>query len=185
MWKLMVVAAALSLGTASTAALAQQEKKAQTAQQGQKATDAKSFVKQAMVSNQFEIESSKLALEKATDPQLQQFAKQMIDEHQAVGKKLKETLQKAKVEAPDKQALDQKHEGMIEKLEKAKGPEFNRSYRQMQVQAHESAVNLFQSYAEGGDNKQLQQFAAATLPNLKKHLQQIESIEPQTAARKG
>src|SRR5690606_5219701 len=33
MWKLMVVAAALSLGTASTAALAQQEKKAQTAQQ--------------------------------------------------------------------------------------------------------------------------------------------------------
>ena len=40
----------------------------------------------------------------------------------------------------------------------------------MQVDAHKSAVSLFQRYAKGGDNAKLKDWAQKTLPTLQHHL---------------
>jgi putative membrane protein len=39
----------------------------------------------------------------------------------------------------------------------------------MQMEAHQQAISLFEGYAQGGDNPQLKQWAAKTLPALKMH----------------
>jgi putative membrane protein len=89
-----------------------------------------SFVEKAAMSDQFEIESSKLALQKATDPQIKQFAQQMIDEHSKSSDKLKATLQSAgaNMSPPAGPALDAKHQALMDKLQKASGKEFERLY---------------------------------------------------------
>ena len=46
----------------------------------------------------------------------------------------------------------------------------------MQVDAHKSAVSLFQRYAKGGDNTKLKDWAQKTLPTLQHHLEMADML---------
>lgn len=133
---------------------------------------AAQFVTQAANSNMFEIQSSQLALNKTKDNRIQDFAQQMIKDHTAAGDKLKAAAQDQTVPT----ALDQEHAQMLQKLEQVSGNDFNRSYVQMQLDGHQKAVALFESYGQNGDNAQLKQFAEQTAPTLRQHLQHITDI---------
>ena len=67
--------------------------------------DAKSFVATAGVSNLFEIQSSRLALLKASKPAVKQFAQMMVDEHTRVADALTVAAQTANETVPP-QRLD-------------------------------------------------------------------------------
>ena len=140
------------------------------------------FVQKAAMSDQFEIESSKLALQKATDPQIKQFAQQMIDEHSKSSDKLKATLQSAgaNMSPPAGLALDAKHQALMDKLQKASGKEFERLYVQIQRDGHKEAVDLFSKYSKDGKEASLKGFAQETLPVIEKHLQHAQSLKVTT-----
>ncbi|TGV69003.1 DUF4142 domain-containing protein, partial [Mesorhizobium sp. M00.F.Ca.ET.158.01.1.1] len=72
-------------------------------------------------------------------------------------------------------ATDAKHKSDIDALQSAKDP-VDKSYVQMQRDAHADAVKLFDGYAKDGDNAQLKTFAQQTLPTLKMHQDMIEKI---------
>ena len=59
--------------------------------------------------------------------------------------------------------------------------DFDSLYTEMQVQAHEQAVDLFSSYAEQDDREPLREFAATTLPVLEEHLEQARELQQQIA----
>src|SRR5262249_50183781 len=61
------------------------------------------FVQQAAAANQFEIESSKLALQKAQNEKLKQYAQRMIDDHSKIADEMKQTLQQANLPEPPAQ----------------------------------------------------------------------------------
>lgn len=130
------------------------------------------FVAQAASSNTFEILSSQMAEEKATDPALKEFAAQMIADHEKAGADLKAAA--GDIPVPTEPAP--KHADMIGLLENAEGAEFDDLYKNMQVGAHTEAVSLFKTFAEGGDNPELKAFATATLPTLEEHKAHIEQI---------
>jgi putative membrane protein len=67
---------------------------------------------------------------------------------------------------------------MIEVLNKVKPEIFDKVYAKQQVKAHKRAEELFDDYAEGGNNAALKQFAANTLPTIKLHLEQAEKLVP-------
>ena len=46
-----------------------------------------------------------------------------------------------------------------------------------QQQTHQEAVDLFQKYAQSGDNADLKEWAAKTLPHLKEHLAMAEKLK--------
>ncbi|PYE43078.1 putative membrane protein [Rhizobium sp. PP-F2F-G20b] len=127
--------------------------------------DKASFVKQVTSSNQFEIESSKLAEEKARDADVKEFARQMIADHTKAGEGLK-TAAKLDNAAP---SLSPKHAAMIETLKGASEQDFQPLYIEMQTVAHMEAVTLFATYAKGGDDAAVKTFAAETLPKLEMH----------------
>jgi Predicted outer membrane protein len=135
-------------------------------------TAAAQFVTQAANSNMFEIQSSQLALNKTKDNRIQDFAQQMIKDHTEAGEKLKAAAQDQTVPT----ALDQEHAQMLQKLQQVSGNDFDRSYVQMQLDGHQKAVALFESYGQNGDNAQLKQFAEQTTPTLRQHLQHITDI---------
>ena len=137
------------------------------------------FVQKAAMSDQFEIESSKLALQKATDPQIKQFAQQMIDEHSKSSDKLKMTLQSAgaNISPPAGLTLDAKHKALMDKLQAASGKDFDRLYIQIQRDGHEEALALFRKYSKDGEEASLKTFAQETLPVIEKHYQHIQALK--------
>jgi putative membrane protein len=66
---------------------------------------------------------------------------------------------------------------MLDELKGKSGKDFDQSYDQIQVKAHEDAVALFEAYAREGDNADLKKWAAATLPHLNQHLKMAQKLK--------
>jgi putative membrane protein len=140
-------------------------------------TAASDFVQAAAVSDMFEIQSSKLALEKSKNAHIKAFARRMIKDHTASTNKLKSTLKTAKIDAAPPSALDDQHQQMLTQLQGLSEPDFDRTYAQMQLKGHQDAVQLLTDYSEHGDNAALKRFAKSILPTVKDHLMHAEKID--------
>jgi putative membrane protein len=93
----------------------------------------------------------------------------MVKDHQKTTARTEELVDSGKVQAKLPTALDSDHQKMLDELKAKTGKEFDQSYDQIQVKAHQDAVALFEAYAKDGDNPDLKKWAA-TLPHLKQHL---------------
>lgn len=133
------------------------------------------FIKQAAISGMFEIESSKLALEKKV-PADRHFAEHMIRDHKKMAAQLEDLVRADHIKAELPTALDDEHNKMLDKLRSENGESFDKDYDQMQQQGHEQAVSLFQAYAQNGDNPALKRWAAKTLPTLQQHLAMAQKL---------
>jgi putative membrane protein len=134
--------------------------------------DKASFVKVVTSSNAFEIESSKLAEMKAKDADVKDFAKQMIADHMMAADELKAAAKLG--DMPPK--LSPKHAVMLETLKGASDQDFQPLYIEMQTTAHMEAVTLFATYAKGGDDTAVKEFAAKTLPKLEMHKMHVMKL---------
>ena len=137
-------------------------------------TSTQDFVTKVGISDMFEIQSSKLAEQKG-NAAIKSFAQRMVKDHTKTSTELKGMVGKAKAKLPT--SLDSDHQAKIAKLQKLSGDDFNSAYAGMQVEAHQEAVKLFESYSSGGDNGQLKAWAAKTLPALKEHLEHAKKLK--------
>ncbi len=165
----LIVSVALSMPAAGFAAMPQSADKGAAAMNMDKA----SFLKVVESSNAFEIESSKMAEQKAKDADVKAFAKQMIADHTKAGKALAEA---AKISPDAAPKLSPKHAAMLKTLEGASEAEFQPLYLDMQATAHMEAVSLFATYAKGGDDAAVKEFAEKTLPVLEMHKMHVTKI---------
>lgn len=133
------------------------------------------FVKNAAISGMFEIESSRLALEKKAKGD-RHFADKMIRDHKKIDAQLKHLVGSGRVKAELPKALDSQHQEMLDQLRKESGGQFDKDYDKMQLDGHKQAVTMFQSYAKSGDNPALKRWAAKTLPHLQEHLTMAEKL---------
>ena len=134
------------------------------------------FVKEAAMSDMFEIESSKLALQRGNEA-TKAFAQQMIDAHQKTTAELKAMLDSGNVKGPASTALSDEQKESLDELSAMNGDDFNDAYQDDQEEAHEDAVDLFKRYAQEGDNAELKAWAAKTLPDLQHHLKMAQDLD--------
>jgi len=137
------------------------------------AEKAQTFVDKAAAGGLFEVQSSELALDMSKSPEVQSFAKMMIEDHGKANAALKALATKEGLKVPA--TLDQKHAAKIKTLKNA-GSQFDPPYVKAQLEGHQDTIKLFEGYAKDGDNTALQAFANETLPTLKTHLEKIEAI---------
>ncbi len=135
------------------------------------------FVQKAAISDMFEIQSSQLALQKKADADTKPFAQKMMKDHKKTSSELKAMLKKGKIDAQIPTQLDAEHQAKLDQLKGMSGPEFDKAYDMAQQEGHQKAVALFEAYAQGGDNPQLKQWAAKTLPHLKQHMSMAEKLK--------
>jgi putative membrane protein len=138
---------------------------------------AQDFVNKVAISDMFEIQSSQLALSKQPDKDTKPFAQKMVTDHQNTSKELKSLVDGGKVKATLASALDAEHQKMLDDLKTKNGKDFDQSYDQLQVKAHQDAVALFEAYAKAADDAQLKTWAAKTLPRLKQHLTMAQKLK--------
>jgi putative membrane protein len=149
------------------------------------------FVETSMESGMLEVELGKLAQQKATSPEVKQFADMMIRDHTKAGEELKQVAQQHSLQ-PQAQ-LEDNHRDMIQRLSGLRGAEFDREYMDAMVDSHQDVVDHLQSRADVdrvGDNKGsvtpepsdnavesgLNQWAAKTLPTARHHLDEARRI---------
>lgn len=132
------------------------------------------FLGKAAVGNTFEIEESKLALERASDPKLKQFAQQMIDDHQNALQQLQEAAgdNKGKVEM----TLDQPHQAKVDNLKTFNGRDFDKIYVADQIASHNETVALLSDYDANGRNDDLGDWVDDALPVVKNHKMMIDAM---------
>jgi putative membrane protein len=133
------------------------------------------FQSWGLLSYMFEVESSKLALEKKVAAD-QAFAQRMVHDHTQITEQLKHLVHSDKVKAQPPAELDDQHKQMLEKLRGESGADFSKDYNEMQLNGHKEAVVLFEAYAKSGDNPALKSWAAKTLPHLQEHLAMAEQL---------
>lgn len=142
-----------------------------TDQQGQ--MDAQTFVNMAASGGLYEVESSRLALEKTTDPEEKKFAQQMIDDHSKANDELKQIAQSKNLTVPSE--MNEKHRTLLGALQKAQGTTLTNTYHQQQLGAHEETIALFERASQQLGDSELKSFAQKTLPKLQEHLKMLQS----------
>jgi putative membrane protein len=134
------------------------------------------FVKTVAISDMFEIESSKLAQQKATAPPVKSFASQMQKDHAKTSSELKGLVSGGKVKVQLPTGMDDSHKSKLEKLKGLSGADFDKQYVSDQQSAHKDAVDLFERYAKGGDNADLKAWAGKTVSALKHHKEMADKL---------
>ena len=101
------------------------------------------FVKEAAISDLFEVQSGKLAETKGNKAE-KTFAAHMVSDHTKTGNELVGLVGSGKVTEKIPTALDNAHQSDLDKLSAAKGEDFSSKFDAMQVTAHKDAVSLFE-----------------------------------------
>jgi putative membrane protein len=141
------------------------------------APSTEQFVEKVAASDLFEIEAGNLAAKQAENGDVKDFGQRMVDDHTKTSDQLKALVKDNDIKAELPTAVDDKHQAKLGKLKDLSGAAFDKAYMAGQVKAHEKAMNAFQDYASDGDNAELKQWAASTLPTLKDHLKQAKSLD--------
>ncbi|HVS10117.1 MAG TPA: DUF4142 domain-containing protein [Planctomycetota bacterium] len=135
--------------------------------------EAREFVRKAGIGGLFEVQSSQLAVERATSPALQDTAKMLIRDHQQANDQLRAIAMAKGISVPT--TLDSEHQRMMDDLRNLQGEAFDKEFHRMQVDAHEKAIDLFEDAGENLKEPELKDFAQKTLPTLKAHLDELNA----------
>ena len=84
--------------------------------------DDRQFTRDAAIAGLSNVELGKLAAEKASSEDIRQFGKQLLDDQTKTNDRLKQVANQQNIAIPD--ALDSKHQSVIDKIAKLSGPEF-------------------------------------------------------------
>jgi len=135
------------------------------------------FARLAATGGKAEMELSRIALQKATDPSVKEFARMMVEDHGKANEKLAELGKAADIPLPA--GLDPDHQAVRGKLEKLSGRDFDAAYILAQIEDHQKTVLLLQWEIGSGQDEPLQKFAAETLLTVLGHLRQTQFVASQ------
>ena len=78
---------------------------------------------------------------------------------------------------PPPPALLPQHQALLDQLRSAgSGPSFDMAFRDIQINAHQQALQLHQNYAASGDVPALRATAGQIVPVVQMHLSQLQGL---------
>ncbi|SDS82793.1 Predicted outer membrane protein [Halopseudomonas xinjiangensis] len=135
------------------------------------------FIDAASAKGIGEIEAARLALKKGQSEGVKQFAQQMIEEHTAINRDLRQIARNKGYEMADEADMLSKTEELLLNLRESTA--FDDAYLKHQVASHEHSLSLFRRAAEF-DDFDVSNFAMKTRPKLEHHLKMAKDIQKDT-----
>ena len=161
----------LSLGLLSTVAFAG-------------TADSKMFVKNAARDGMAEVALANLALQMASNPDIQSFAKHMIEDHTMANDRLAELATAGKVSLYKDVTPKQKStKNRLAKLND-RNRSFDRAYLKEAIADHQKAIKAYEKQSKYGTDADIKAFAAETLPKLKMHLDMAAALQTKIGEKK-
>lgn len=140
----------------------------------QAAEQTNAFAIAAANSDTLEIETSKIAQTKARNADVKAFAAMMVREHTSTSAELKTWAATSGVTLPA--AADDGAKLLIDNIRNADATGFDDKYLDTVIDAHEAAISRFETYSRDGQDSALRAWATSTLPKLRAHLEQANTI---------
>lgn len=138
-------------------------------------TADQTYVMNAAASDMFEIESSKVALEKATMPSVKTFAQMMVDEHGKSSAELRAAASNAGIALPP--ALPAEMQAKVDALRGLSGAAFDRQYLTDQRAGHQDTLAKVNSYIATAQAGPLKDHASKMTGVVQNHLNALEKIK--------
>jgi len=132
------------------------------------------WMQQTMLVGSVAMKSSELAIQKADDDDVKQFAKFEADEQKGVAEVLRSMMDGAATTQPQ---VDQKHAAMMEKLGQAKGKAFDRAYVQGQTEGHQELLQIQETFIKSGStNREAMNVAKLAASRIREHIEVLQDI---------
>ena len=139
-------------------------------------TDASGFANAVAAADLYEVESARLAADKASNADVKSLAQHIRTDHEKSTSELKSAAGTANISVAPK--LDAEKQGLLDELKAAaRGADFDKLYVEQQKTAHQKALDLLQGYSSGGDKESLKAFATKASGVVKGHLDHANSIK--------
>ncbi|QJW83900.1 DUF4142 domain-containing protein [Ramlibacter terrae] len=133
------------------------------------------FATTAAGNGMYEVEVSRMAAGKATNPRVKDFANMLVQHHTMANNELLGIMRGKGITPPA--SLPPDKQAKIAQLSRLSGAEFDREYMRITgVQDHQTDITLFDSASRTLQDPALKGFAAKTLPVLRQHLQSAQGI---------
>ena len=134
-----------------------------------------SFLKDAREAGLYEVQGSKVALQKGSDAQVKTFAQQMIDDHTKADQELEALASQKGVKLPTTPSMAM--QAKLKTLEHWSQSGFDEHYADgVGVSAHKDTVKLFTKASTDAKDADVKAFAAKTLPTLQHHLDMAQQL---------
>lgn len=133
------------------------------------------YVQNAAASDLFEIETSRLALDKATIPAVRTFAQMMIDEHGKSSQELKAAASSAGIAVPA--ALPADKQAKVDAMRGQSGAALDRQYLAEQRAAHQETLAKVNAYLASAPPGPLKDHASKLTGVVQQHLNALEKIK--------
>jgi putative membrane protein len=141
--------------------------------------DTGAFVSNLVQGNMYELDAAKIAEQKAKNADVKAFAKMMVTDHTKLGDEAKPVIAKSGETAPTD--LDQRRKGFLDNLKAAPAADFDKTYMDQQVAAHDETLTLLQGYAKNGSNADLKALADKATPVVQKHDDAAKKLQAKLA----
>ncbi|MBV4484056.1 DUF4142 domain-containing protein [Pseudomonas sp. SWRI153] len=132
------------------------------------------FIEEAAQQSLFQNNSARIALEKSALPEVRDFAKQMIADHERFDKQLRQLAQSQRMAVPGEPSTASKARQL--RLE-SRDESFDRIYIDSQAETLEQRLMLFKKEAMSSQNPQLKAFAQSDLPGIEKQAKKARDLQ--------
>ena len=155
---------ALVTGAASPAAAAGEKSPARD----------RSFLTEAARDGRAEVELGRIAAQRASNPEVKQFAERMVKDHEAANQQLVAAAREPK--KTKEPPADEEAQAKMRELQGLSGAKFDQAYMRTMVEDHVKAVDLFQREAKDGKEAEVRKLAETILPTLQEHLKMARQV---------
>jgi len=131
--------------------------------------------------NQIDINHAKLALKKTSNPQVKEFANQMISDHTSLQKSVNDLAKKLSVTTEDSttsKQLKQQATDETKKLTSLRGNAFDKEYASHEVAYHQAVIEAAKTtLIPNAKNAELKSAVEGAAPLLQGHLEHAQQLE--------
>jgi putative membrane protein len=135
------------------------------------------FVNAAASTDMFEIQAAKIAEKRSKNADVKAFAAMMIHDHTQSTAALKAAIKASGQPLTLPTDLPGDKKAKIDELNAAAPADFDKTYIDSQITAHQDALTAIQAYAANGDTPALKDFAGKIAPVVQMHLSKASSIK--------
>ncbi|MGE3978964.1 MAG: DUF4142 domain-containing protein [Nitrospira sp.] len=137
--------------------------------------ETQSVLNKAAKEVQVEISLGQLAAQRASNREVRDFGRQMVEDHKKAGQQVELLALKHGITLSPGEDYD--HHAKLEELSRLSGHAFDREYMNYSIRDHESALEAFQRRAETVQDQDIKQWINLLLPILEGHREKAHRVK--------
>jgi putative membrane protein len=131
------------------------------------------FVAEAVGESYAEIKLAKLATQRSANSEVKEIARMVAHDHEKSLDELKTLAQRKAISLPVEENDQARND--IEKFQNESGKDFDKKWCKEMIDAHEDAISKFENRMEKTEDADVKALANKTLPELRTHLEKLNS----------